>query len=475
MQTYYKDVAVTARNGSVIYSNPLTGEDTLGEYQVAPLDHSVCLDGAKRDRLVWAGDFYHTVRVLALSSARFDLILGTIEYELSYQLDSGPTAGFVPISANLGSRPAYKEANLGNYGGLVDYQDLFLTGVGEYFRYTGDAKGLSPYWGQIKRLAAARLNFIDPISGLIAGSPQLANPVSFLGPVNGSATTGLFTYMLQKLAPLAHALGDEEAFAEYTKTAGELRDSLNRKLWNEELGTYSLSIDSPGNFSLTGIAWAILSGAANETQIASSITKLEELRFAVGYRTTSSDEETDNYELAPNPTGFLLEALFQSRRDFGANSTTAITHLLDNLWGSMVNNNEYYSGASWEYVKPDGSPGLDLFTSLSHPWGAAPTYVLPEYLLGVVPTSPGYITTTITPLIGFLNLTEVSGRVPTPNGPIEVSWTVDDKTADLTFVVPDGVSATIKLASGTTSDEAGLTNGQGVLSCGTTQFKVSLP
>lgn len=59
--TYYKDVKVTAKNNSVIYFNPLTSNDTLAEYQVAPLDYSVCLDGAKRDRLVWAGDFYHTV------------------------------------------------------------------------------------------------------------------------------------------------------------------------------------------------------------------------------------------------------------------------------------------------------------------------------------------------------------------------------------------------------------------------------
>lgn len=44
-----------------------------------------------------------------------------------------------------------------------------------------------------------------------------------------------------------------------------------------------------GNFSLTGIAWAILSGTANETQGESSIAKLEELRFAVGYKTISSD------------------------------------------------------------------------------------------------------------------------------------------------------------------------------------------
>jgi hypothetical protein len=471
--TYYKNVTVKARNGSTIYTNQMSLQDTLTEYQVAPLDHSVCLDGAKRDRLVWAGDFYHTVRVLALSTARFDYIVGSIEYILSYQLDDGPFAGFVPISANLGSRPQYKESNIGNYAGLVDYQDLFLTGIGEYFRYTSDVDALRPYWGQIKKLATARLAFIDRTSGLVAGSPQVTDPVSFLGPSNGTATTGLFAYMLDKISPLAHALGDEEASNLYTQTAIELRKALNRELWNDQLGTYSLSTASPGNFSLTGIAWALLSGAANKTQTVSSIAKLEELRFGVGYKTTSSDAETDDYQIAPNPSGFLLEALFMSRRDLGANSTPAITHLLDNLWASMVNNNEYYSGASWEYVKPDGSPGIDLFTSLAHPWGAAPTYVLPEYLLGVAPTSPGYKTASITPLIGYLNLPEVSGRVPTPYGPIEVSWSVNGTTVDLALLIPTGVTATLQLPSNLTMSGNSSHGGPVNISCGFTQLKLA--
>jgi hypothetical protein len=166
----------------------------------------------------------------------------------------------------------------------------------------------------------------------------------------------------------------------------------------------------------------------------------------VGYKTTSSDAETEDYQLAPNPSGFLLEALFVSGRDFGTDSTPAITHLLDNLWGSMVRNNEYYSGASWEYVKPNGSPGIDFFTSLAHPWGAAPTYVLPEYLLGVAPTSPGYQTTTITPLIGYLNLLEVSGRVPTPYGPIEVSWAVNGTITELRLSIPDRRNSYVAVA-----------------------------
>ncbi|KAI4941641.1 hypothetical protein J4E91_010672 [Alternaria rosae] len=469
---YYKDVTVTAGNGTIIYRNPLTSEDTLAEYQVAPLEHSVCLDGAKRDRLVWTGDFYHTVRVVSTSTARFDYLLGTIVYALSFQLDEGPYAGFTQISTNLGARPQYKEANIANYAGLVDYQDLFLAGIGRYFRYTGDRDGLKPHWDQIKRLATARLAFIDPTSGLIGGSPEVPYPFSFLGPANGSATTGLFAYMLEEIAPVALAIGDEEASTYYSQTASKLRKDLNRELWNDQLGTYSLSTTDRGNFSLTGIAWAILSGAANDTQAASSIAKLEELRFAVGYKTTSSDLETDDYQLAPNPSGFLLEALFKSRRDFGVNSTSAIKHLLDNLWGSMVSQDKFYSGASWEYVKPDGSPGIDLFTSLAHPWGAAPTYVLPEYLLGVVPNSPGYGTVVITPMIGFLNLSEVNGAVPTPNGPIKVAWALSGTNVAFTVVVPTGTTAALQLPAGATVIGRSLRNGKLDLSCGMTELRI---
>jgi len=446
----------------------------LAEYQVAPLEHSVCLDGAKRDRLVWTGDFYHTVRVVAASSARFDYLLGTIIYALSFQLDEGPYAGFTQISTNLGARPQYMEANIANYAGLVDYQDLFLAGIGQYSRYTGDRDGLKPHWDQIKKLATARLAFIDPSSGLIGGSPEVPSPFSFLGPANGSATTGLFAYMLEEIAPLALAMGDEESSTHYSQTASKLREALNRELWSDQLGTYSLSTTDRGNFSLTSIAWAILSGAANDTQAASSIAKLEELRFAVGYKTISSDVETDDYQLAPNPSGFLLEALFKSRRDLGVDSTPAIKHLLDNLWGSMVNENEYYSGASWEYVKPDGSPGIDLFTSLAHPWGAAPTYVLPEYLLGVAPTSPGYETVLITPMIGFLNHSEVSGTVPTPNGPIKVAWTLSGTSVAFTIVTPTGTAVTLQLPAGATVVGRSLRNGQLELSCGTTELRIDM-
>ncbi|USP75811.1 glycoside hydrolase family 78 protein [Curvularia clavata] len=441
------NVSVTASNNTLIYSNDMKSTDVLAEYAVAPLDRSVCLDGAKRDRLVWIGDFYHTVRVLAQSSARWDYILGSIEYALEYQAPSGPFAGFVPISARLGTRPEYVAADPAGPG-LVDYQDLFLAAIGEYYRYTGAAESLKPHWAKIKKLVDARIAFVDPNTGLVAGTPEVPLTFSFLGPANGSAVTGLLSFALQQIMPLALAMQDNETASLCNTTSTKLQNGLNTYLWNPQLGTYSLSLDSPGNFSLTGIAWAILSGAANATQTASSITKLEALRFGPGYKTTSSDEETPDYQLAPNPTGFLLEALFQAYHKYGTDSADAISHLLDGLWSAMVNTDAYASGASWEYVKPDGTPGIDAFTSLAHPWGAAPTYVLPEYLLGVRTVTAGYGRFVIQPAVGYLGLERVEGRVPTPFGEIEVGWSVEGGEACLDVEVPKGTKGELKVPEG---------------------------
>ncbi|OQO10883.1 hypothetical protein B0A48_04184 [Cryoendolithus antarcticus] len=411
---YFTNVTVAAANGTALYQNDLKSTATLAEYSVDSLGTSICLDGAKRDRLVWVGDFYHTSKVIPASSARFDYILGTIKYALDWQRTSPPYQGLVPISGYMGSRPEYKDLLTSVYGGLNDYQDLFLTSIGEYYRYTADLDGLRPYWTQIKNLVTARLAFIDPVSGLVAGT----GASYFLGPVNGSAPTALFSATLRILVPIAKALNDDAAAALYTTTADDLNAALNAKLWNPQLGVYSLSLASPSNFSLTAIAWTILSGAANSSQAASMVAKMPELKLGIGYKTSSADVSSPDYELSPNTQGMLLDALFKAHRDLGVTSLTVAKGLLDDMWSKMVTQDVYYSGASWEYLNPVGKPGIQLFTSLAHPWGAAPTYVLPEYALGISPTSAGYKTFNFQPLLQGLDLTEVNGTVVTPYGNI---------------------------------------------------------
>ncbi|KAG8625233.1 hypothetical protein KVT40_006984 [Elsinoe batatas] len=382
-EAYVKDVVVTARNGSILYENNMRSDSVLIEYGIATSDASVCLDGAKRDRLVWIGDFYHTVRIVGARTLRWDYITGTFDYDFRWQKQIPPVAGFVPISAPMGSRPEFAE-QIGVYNGLVDYQDLFLSGIGNYFRSIGDVAWVKSQWPQIKALAQARAAFIDPYSGLMAASPEVPVASYFLGPANGSARL-----YLRPPRPRRPRSQRPTTATFYQQTASSLRTAINTHLWNPTNGTYSLSLDNPTSFSLTATALTILSSTANAMQTTSLIAALSHLRCGVGYKTASTDPCDAETQLAPNLSGFLLEALFKAHRDIDTDISPAGV-LLDDFWSRMVTDERYRSGASWEYLFPDGSPGIGDFTSLAHPWGGAPTYVLPEYVLGVTPTEPGY-------------------------------------------------------------------------------------
>jgi hypothetical protein len=119
--------------------------------------------------------------------------------------------------------------------------------------------------------------------------------------------------------------------------------------------------------------------------------------------------------------------------------------LFDNFWSKMVTQNQYYTGASWEYLFPDGSPGIGLFTSLSHPWGSSPTYLLSQYVLGISAVQPGYEQWQFKPMVYGLGLNDAEGTVPTPFGPIYASWSFQSGRLVLVVEAPKGTVGTIAL------------------------------
>lgn len=283
--------------------------------------------------------------MLGASTVRWDYILGSLDYVLARQRQDAPYEGFVPIAAPMGA-PATSlglDTFIYLFAGLVDYQDLFLASIGHYFWSTGDVAHLHSHWESVKRLFTARLAYIDPYSGLMAGDADY-----FLGPVNGSAVSALSSYAFRSLVPLAKVLNDTATATLLEGTAKNLSHAINSHLCNPNIGFYSDSIDDRGNFSITSAAWTILSGTANSSQAASMIAKLPELRLGVGYKTDSSVVDSNTTQLSPNICGFLLEAIFKAERDLGVNNLSVAKTLLDQFWSKMVTQNEYYSGGSWE-------------------------------------------------------------------------------------------------------------------------------
>ncbi|KAG8162548.1 hypothetical protein KVR01_008313 [Diaporthe batatas] len=432
---YVRNVVVTdTATGRRLYSNSMTSRDVLAEYGTQANVGSVCLDGPKRDRAVWLGDFYHTARIIATSTSRNDLSRGTLQFLLDTQDEHGELA----ISPPLGYDPS---GTYNTTGDLVDYQFLGLASLHSYVQHSDDLSFAAGTWPRWQRAVSFLLGTISPADGLVHVA------TAFLGPPRGgSAVSCLAAQALRNLAEVAAALDDTSSQQAWAAAADSLAAAINTHLWDDAQGVYVQSPADPATFSAASTAFCITSGVADTTQATRSLAAAEaRLKLGPGYRdsTVAADANTATL-LSPNTNGFLLDAMLTaaSRAQENDTATAAVLArtagaLVRSLWGAMLGDETTATGASWEYVSQGGGPGLGLFTSLAHPWGGAATYVLTERVLGLRPAPAadgggggaavgfGYRRWVVDVSAGvLLGLARAEGSVATAHGTLRASWVV---------------------------------------------------
>jgi hypothetical protein len=100
----------------------------------------------------------------------------------------------------------------------------------------------------------------------------------------------------------------------------------------------------------------------------------------------------------------------------------------------------YGPGTMWETIGPFGGPPTDQHPSYDSGWSSGAAPALTQYVLGVTPTSPGFATFTVRPHPNDLQW--ASGDVPTPHGPIHVSWRRYGTAVFLRVTAPPGTTWT---------------------------------
>ncbi|KAH7161092.1 Six-hairpin glycosidase-like protein [Dactylonectria macrodidyma] len=381
---YFRNVVVTdTANGSTLYTNSLKHQDVLAEYGTGPNLASVCLDGPKRDRLVWLGDFYHTARIIGASTGRFDHSTGTLDFLLKSQIENGQLS----INPALGYDPSIASAfaPTGSYF-LEDYQALGFLSFYHYIRHTNDVDYAQKTWAQWQKQLDWLLGKISSTDGLVHfGS-------AFLGGADGgSAVSCLSAETLYTASDVATAIGKKTAAA--------------------------------NAFTVAGTAFCVTAGIASNKQVSSAVSALDDLQLGFGYKDSSNDDpETTDLNISPNTNGFLLPAIL------AAKDWKRASELIYGVWGGMMENPETNTGASWEYITPQGKPGLGAYTSLGHPWGGAATYILTEWVAGLRTANGidgfGYKNWIVGPDLGvYMGLEHASATVPLfPSGRISVNW-----------------------------------------------------
>ncbi|KAJ5703137.1 hypothetical protein N7488_010685 [Penicillium malachiteum] len=362
---YYKNVSVFANNGSLIYSNPMTSDAILEEYAIASNSYAVCLDGAKRDRAIWIGDFAHTARIIAASTGRFDFIKSMIEFEFDWQYSPGPAHGLVPIQAYMGAGKQYREVYYPSEFGETHYQFFFLLTLGDYFALTNDTATMKEYWTGTKLLVQTLVDrYLDPSSGLMANAD--ASWFTAQGTQNATAPNALFFVALSQLINVANIIGDTETAISWKELSSNIKNAINQLLWNESLGAYSLSLSQPIDTAILATAFTIRAGIASPKQVSTSINRLGDVFLDIGYKDNSITGNSATTQLPPNTQGFLFEECFIAHFKYNVSAETvfpAIKTLSKTFWPKMVSQNEYYTGASWEYLYADGPPGIGTFTT----------------------------------------------------------------------------------------------------------------
>ncbi|OOQ84388.1 glycoside [Penicillium brasilianum] len=424
----FTDVTVHASNGTLLYKNDMKSPSILSEYGVRQNTKALCMDGAKRDRLVWLGDFFHTSKILTSSTSRWDYVQGTLNYLLDTQLPSG----LVNIAPSMGYNTSSMKEVLYLYSGLYDYQILGVLSFTGFFLRSGDLTWAQGIWPSIQKQISWLLGEIDSHTNLVGFG-------GFLGDANGTAISAALVQALNEAAIVANALDDAKSTQKYLDTAAKLSKAINEHLWNDDLGVYVRSTSSDTSYGVADIAFAISSGVASGERAASSLARIADLKLVPGYKDLSTTNSS-SADISPNTNGFLLAAAME------ANETTIAKYLLDNLWTAMTVD-KYSSGASWEYVAQDLSPGLSLFTSLSHPWGGAPTYVLTEHVAGIRAVTPGHKTWIIEPAISGFDLDWAAASVKSQYGQLSVKWELGNKVLKVNVTAPRGTSGKLSLPS----------------------------
>jgi alpha-L-rhamnosidase len=343
------------------------------------------IDGIKRDRWVWSGDAYQSY---------------LMNY---YSYFDNPTVTRT-MMALRGKDPVTAHINT-----IMDYTFYWFISVYDYYLYTGDKKFIEQFYPQMKSMMDYCLSRRNK-NGLMEG---LSGDWTFIDWAAGLSKKGeisfeqmLFARSLETMSLCANIANDKSNATEYKKLATDIKEKVFSIYWNQQKNALVHSrVDGKQTENVTRYAnmFGIFFNYFTDEQ-KQAVKKHVLLNDAIQKITT------------PYMRFYELEALC------AMGEQNYVLKEMKDYWGGML---KLGATSFWEEYNPTkkGTEHLAMYgrkfgKSLCHAWGASPIYLLGKYYLGVKPTSAGYDTYTIEPNLGGLQW--MQGKVPTPNGDIEM-------------------------------------------------------
>lgn len=434
----FRNLTVTSATGTTLYSNPLGSSSALADFTPLPGSNSYAsiLDGAKRDRAIWAGDMNVEIPSVFYSTDNAAYLKGSLEALGSYRLTSGFVTGDLPPQTPLGTAP--QSGTTGSYS--ASYSIYYVLGLEDYYLYSGDTAFVDRELPVLKGELAWNATQLDANGLLVTDGSDNADWDFYDSGKSGEVTeyNVLYYQALLDGASLATAAGDSADAATYTADAVALKTAINAHLYNSGTGLYDLSDNDTSTVAQDANSLAVLYGVAPAADDAKILANLKTDLWTTAYGPKPFSGSSYSDTVSPFVSGYELDARLAT------GDTADAEALLNTVWGHMISAGGADTGTMWENVSGgNGQPGLGAGTSLAHGWSTTPVSALSGYVLGVQPATAGYATWTVQPHPGDLSWAE--GSVPTPHGAIAVDWSGESGVGQFGMQVtaPSGTSGTI--------------------------------
>jgi hypothetical protein len=342
------------------------------------------LDGIKRDRWTWGGDAYQS-------------------YLMNFYTFFDEGVNTRTLWALRGHDPVETHINT-----ILDYSFYWMMGIYDNYLYTGDTAFVKQIYPRMKTMMEFCLGRANK-NGFVEGLPGDWVFIDW-APIEKSGEVSfqqlLLARSLEATALSAQLAGDPDYATKCRDLSENIRKKIVETFWSDQKNA--------------------LVHSRKEGVLSETVTRYANM-FAILFdyadpemKKKIRDHVILNDSILKITTPYMKFYELASLCEIGEKEK-AIKFVKD-YWGGMLN-----LGATtiWEAYDPDQKGdehyamyGRPFGKSLCHAWGANPVYLFGKYLLGIKPTSPGYATYIIEPSLAGLEW--IKGKVPTPNGSIEL-------------------------------------------------------
>jgi hypothetical protein len=378
----------------------------LGRHTVLQCMHDGWVDCPGREARQWVGDgvVQFDIAALAFGPSVYPLQRLFLHHAAENQRADGLVRMFAP-----GDNPA---------DGLVipEFTLLWILSIERYHRQSADDGTVRRLMPHIELAFAWFERHLDE-NGLLADIPHWHFiEWADLGRAGESAPiNALFAGALAATVRLAGAIGRADLVERYEAIRVIVVAALHARHWNPDRGVYVDAVD-PG----TGTQGNRVSQHGNALMLAFADVPPE--RHAALLAAITDDNRlklTAAPPIVPHAPPFdestdivRANSFFAHFIDDGIATAGRFDWVLRAMragFGPMLD-----AGATtlWESFSPDAS--------LCHGFSATPVYQLSRHCLGVSPLTPGYARFALAPQPG--DLAWAKGVIPTPAGPIAVTW-----------------------------------------------------